>query len=172
MLCVGLAACQPEPGFVPLDNGFPELAIKAVRPPEHELAAPDQPVSVAPPTATPAQEGPPPPDWKAIEAYLRAQPPDVLIRLFFAELGQANVNRALAIARRESGLGKRGTPVAYDPACSADNPRSSASGLFQYLDDWAGWGGFAWADIVGPDCLTDVLMTVAVVRSQGWGPWQ
>jgi hypothetical protein len=128
-------------------------------------------VQVAPPVATPAIEGPPPLDLAAVAYTLRNLPPDVLIRLAFAEFGPRVVDRFLAIARRESGLGKRGAPVPYDPSCAADNPTSSASGLFQYLDGWAGYGGFDWALIVSRDCYEDVMMTVAVYRANGFGPW-
>ena len=201
MLCAGLTACQPGPAVLRElpghdadgpDLGTAEAILAAVA---EAQAAPvlreesSQPeAQPPPPTATPAIEGPAPLDLR----WMADLTPHQLIKVAFAELGAANVEKALYVACREGGLdkgrsmvnGKRVDPCdpryrlvdsqpPRGPACSADNPTSTASGLFQYLRGWAGWGGYSWADIVGPDCLTDVLMTVAVVRGpSGWGPWE
>jgi len=191
-----VAGCLP--GAVPHgadgpDLGTAEAILAAVAlPAESELPPPlERPSDLSsppPPTATPAIEGPAPLNL----AWMADLTPHQLIKMAFAELGPAHVEKALYVACREGGLdkgpsmvnGKRVDPCKLPyrrvdtqpprgPACSADNPTSSASGLFQYLRGWAGWGGYSWADIVGPDCLTDVLMTVAVVRGpSGWGPWE
>jgi hypothetical protein len=121
---------------------------------------------------------PPPVDYEAVHRWLRVLPPDTLIRIAFEGTGAAE--RMLAIARRESGLGKRGPGVPFDPACSAKNPRSSASGLFQTLRFWegrSGWWpgvahyGFSWAEIEGPDCYADVMIARAIWEESGFGPW-
>jgi len=57
----------------------------------------------------------------------------------------------------------RGNPL-------ADNPRSSASGLFQALDStWAGWGGYQRALHAPPG--VQVEHAAALWRSRGWQPW-
>lgn len=115
----------------------------------------------------------PPVDYAAVIAYMRTLPPDVLIRIAFADT--PHTDAMLRIARRESGLlkGNR-VAVPFDPACSAANPRSSARGLFQTLSGWQGTAqanGLSWANVVGPDCLDDVLLARAIYARSGLAPW-
>jgi hypothetical protein len=101
-------------------------------------------------------------DCAAVLRYVRALPPDQLIRIAWAGTGQEE--RALAIARRESGM-----------RCNADNPRSSASGLFQHLSIHAPRAeqmGFTWAEVAGPDCYADVMLAFAMWQESGWAPWR
>jgi hypothetical protein len=125
--------------------------------------APPAPVEVAPPATTTAVEAPPPEDvFVRTYEWLRALPPEELIRIAWDGTGQ--IDRALRIARRESGL-----------RCDADNPRSSASGLFQTLAihrPRAERLGLAWSDVTGPDCLADVILAKAIYADSGWGPWR
>lgn len=96
-----------------------------------------------------------------MQSYLRSLPPETLIRIAWAGTGQAD--RAVAIARRESGL-----------RCDADNPRSSAAGLFQTLSihrPRAERLGLTWANVTGPDCFDDVLLAFDMWQDGGWGPW-
>jgi hypothetical protein len=100
--------------------------------------------------------------YVAVLYTLRQMPPDELIRIAWDGTGQTE--RALAIARRESGMN-----------CAADNPRSSASGLFQHLSIHAPRAermGLAWANVTGPDCLDDVLLAKAMWEESGWAPWR
>lgn len=97
-------------------------------------------------------------------ALATACTPQDYIRWAFQGTGQEA--RAIAIADRETG----GT---FD--CAADNPRSSAAGLFQtlkrYHEDRALRLGFTWDDVAGPNCLADVVLAVDLWREQGWQPW-
>lgn len=95
-------------------------------------------------------------------AYERTLPAQTLIEIAWYGTGQTQ--RALAIARRESGL-----------RCDAKNPRSSASGLFQTMRLHEGRArrlGLTWSEIQGPDCLSDVLLAYALWAEQGWAPWR
>ena len=113
-------------------------------------------------------------DYAAAVRYveaLRKLPPDRLIEIVFD--GTGAVERMKRIARRESGLGRR-TPVPFDPACSARNRRSSASGLFQTLAGWNGLAqasGLSWSNVTGPDCLDDVILARKIWDRSGFGPW-
>ena len=100
--------------------------------------------------------------YRAVVYTLRQMPPDQLIRIAWEGTGQTE--RALAIARRESGFN-----------CAADNPRSSASGLFQHMSIHAPRAermGLSWTNVTGPDCLDDVLLAKAMWLESGWAPWQ
>lgn len=131
------------------------------------------------------------PDFAAIQYTLLNLPPDDLIKIAFSDFGPPVVEKFLYIACREGGLdkgparvnGKKVNPClpqyrlrdsqgAYGPACSAKSKISSASGMFQFLDDWAGYAGHPWANIVGPDCYHDVMMAKAVYINNGFGPWE
>ena len=104
---------------------------------------------------------PPPVDYTDVIAYERTLPAETLIRIAWAGTGQTD--RALAIARRESGL-----------RCNADNPRSSAAGLFQTLDihrPRAERLGLSWSNVAGADCLDDVLLAFDMWSDSGWRPW-
>jgi len=101
-------------------------------------------------------------DCAAVVRYLRALPPETLIVIAWDGTGQTE--RALAIARRESGM-----------RCDAANPRSSASGLFQHLSIHAPRAermGLSWSEITGPDCYADVLLAKAMWLESGWAPWR
>ena len=135
-------------------------------------------VTAAPPTTVPVV------DEAVVNYVLRTTPPDELIRYYFRDTSPAVIERMLVIACREGGIGKgRGhtwqeacSPSHRVPAvplsCGADNPTSSASGAFQFMGSWRGWGGFDWRDIAGPDCLADVQMARAVWAAEGFGPWE
>jgi len=89
-----------------------------------------------------------PPDWSTIAAFLRAQPSEWLIRWRWAATPHADL--MVRIARRESGL-----------RCDADNPTSSAAGLFQTMGfhrRLAEGIGLSWSNITGPDCLDDIVL--------------
>jgi hypothetical protein len=88
--------------------------------------------------------------------------PEQIIRWRWEGTGQAD--RAVAIATRESGL-----------RCDADNPRSSAAGLFQTMsihEARATRLDLRWSDVTGPDCLADVLLAFSLWQEQGWRPWR
>lgn len=124
------------------------------------------------PDLPPVPAVPAPVDYAAVIRYMRGLPPDVLIRIAFADTPVTE--RMLAIARRESGLGRH-TPVPFDPACSAKNPHSSATGLFQTLSGWNGTAvafNLSWANVAGPDCLDDVLLARAIYARSGLHPWR
>ena len=122
-------------------------------------------LALAGPLASPvkAQEAlPQPVDYQAVVRYLRALPPDTLIRIAWDGTGQ--VDTALAIARRESGFN-----------CAADNRSSSAAGLFQHLSIHAPRAdayGLHWAEVAGPDCYADVMLAFAMWQEGGWAPWR
>lgn len=103
-----------------------------------------------------------PVDYVAVQRYMRTLPAETLIRIAWSGTGQAD--RAVAIARRESGL-----------RCDADNPRSSASGLFQTLSlhrPRAERLGLTWSNVTGVDCLDDVFLAFDMWRDSGWRPWR
>ena len=103
----------------------------------------------------------PTPTYADVIAYMRTLPAQTLIEIAWAGTGQTE--RALAIARRESGL-----------RCDADNPYSSAAGLFQTIGIHrarAARLGLSWQEIAGPDCLADVLLAHDMWVDSGWRPW-
>jgi hypothetical protein len=103
-----------------------------------------------------------PVDYVAVITYMRTLPAETLIRIAWSGTGQAD--RAVAIARRESGL-----------RCDADNPRSSASGLFQTLSLHRARAerlNLTWSNVTGPDCLDDVFLAYDMWSDSGWGPWR
>jgi hypothetical protein len=52
----------------------------------------------------------------------------------------------------------------------AQNAKSSASGLFQFLQStWAGYGGYSEAWHAPPDVQLDAAL--ALWQRSGWGPW-
>jgi hypothetical protein len=70
---------------------------------------------------------------------------------------------ALRVARRESGF-----------RCNADNPRSSASGLFQLMGIHSGRAqrlGVAWQQ-AQTSCLANLAVARALYDEQGRRPWQ
>lgn len=124
-------------------------------------------------------------DEALVKYILVNTPPDELIRYYFSDQPQPVIDRMLYIACREGGMGKdrvnpkpnpcasgnRVPAVAFDPSCGADNPSSSATGLFQFMGSWRGWGGYDWSKIVSRDCLEDVQMARAVFAENGFDPW-
>ena len=68
------------------------------------------------------------------------------------------VDTALCIIDKES----RGNP-------NADNPRSTARGLFQILRSWPLNFGYAYADLYDPTINTDLAYRIYLI--QGWGAW-
>jgi hypothetical protein len=105
----------------------------------------------------------PPVDYyQAVVYTLRRMPPDELIRIAWA--GTGDTERMLAIARRESHFN-----------CAADNPHSSAAGLFQTIGmhrRLAESHGLDWGNITGPDCLDDVLLAKVLYDGSGLRPWR
>jgi hypothetical protein len=164
----GAAADAVEPANARVQILFGEFTL----PPHEEVTA------TPPPSAAPAPVPfAPVVDPSVVNYVLRTAPPDVLIRYYFRDTSETVINHMLRIAKRESGLGKGGTPVPYDPACAADNPRSSAAGLFQTLSGWSGLAStleppVTWAEVAGPDCLGDVRLARAIYARSGLGPWQ
>lgn len=144
----------PAPVLQELPGPLPEAAAPAVE---------EAVLSAAPAVFDLAQ-------WTAMMRTMRAKD---LIELVWN--GTPHVETMLYIACREAGLGKsrngscsasqrdydwRG-PTADAQACSANNPTSSAAGLFQTIGGHrrlAAGLGLSWGDIEGPDCLADVLL--------------
>jgi len=149
------------------------LAPSTARADEAPSPAPEMHYLPGPLPDAPIPEAPVP-DYAAAVRYveaLRHLPPDRLIEIVFE--GTGATQRMMRIARRESGLG-RSTPVPFDPACSAANRRSSARGLFQTLYGWSGTAvanGLLWTNVVGPDCLDDVILARKIWDRSGFGPW-
>ena len=165
-------------------QGFDPQTVQALK----EYAAEQAPASVNIPAIAQVPAIIPPVVSEPVVNYiLKTTPPDELIRYFFRDQSPETIERALFIACRESGMGKdrtRNLPwpqvcwpqnrvpaVPYDGSCGADNPHSSASGLFQFIKSWKGWGGYDWDLIVNHDCLEDVEMMRAVWDANGWDPW-
>jgi hypothetical protein len=83
-----------------------------------------------------------------VYAYVASLPADQLIRLRWADT--PHVATMLRIAQHESHFN-----------CAADNPTSSAAGLFQTMGSWrtlAESMGLKWSDITGPDCMADIAL--------------
>lgn len=96
-------------------------------------------------------------DQRAIQGDTDAA--QILIRVVFPE-DQA---WAIKVARRESGF-----------RCTARNPTSSASGLFQLMGihaPRAGRMGYEWQDIK-TSCLANLAVARALYDEQGRKPWQ
>jgi hypothetical protein len=140
------------------DVGYVPPPISIVQP-QHELEdvnVEPEPVAVEP-VSTVATE-PPTATLEQIARYiLRTAPAADLIRYYFGDAAPI----MLRIARHESGLGRPGTTDAQ--ACAADNPTSSAAGLFQTMGFHRALAegiGLSWANVAGPDCLDDVLLAL------------
>lgn len=160
---------------------FASAEIAAVLQPEQVVVQQEIPVVVPPPAAPPIV------DEAVVNYLLKNTPPDQLIRYYFRFESPQVIERMLYIACREGGMGKdrtRNLPphliclpqnrvpaVPYDGSCGADNPTSTASGLFQYLISWKNWGGYSWGLIVNHDCLEDVKMTYDVWKLNGFKHW-
>jgi hypothetical protein len=131
------------------------------------LPAPPEPMSVT------VQETRIAPSYLAGMAASRAARARALIEDRWKDT--PHVETMLRIACREAGLGKsrggscapgqrdydwRG-PTADAQACAADNPSSSAAGLFQTIGmhrRLAEGIGLSWANVAGPDCLDDIVL--------------
>lgn len=101
-------------------------------------------------------------DYAAVQTYLEHLDARTLIEIAWAGTGQTS--KALAIANRESHFN-----------CSAKNPHSSASGVFQTLSLHRARAerlGLAWSDVTGPSCYADVVLAFDIWRDSGWGPWR
>lgn len=102
-----------------------------------------------------------PPSYAGVIAALHQMTPEQLIRFLWPA---SAADRMVAIARRESGL-----------RCDADNPRSSAAGLFQTIGIHrarAARMNLSWADITGPDCVADAFLAKAIWDDSGFAPWR
>lgn len=114
---------------------------------------------LAPPNIPPA----PVPSPTASDAWtFIPMSPEDLIRARWE--GTGDEDTMVGIAWRES---------RFD--CAADNPRSSAAGLFQTLAihrPRAERLGIDWADITGPACLADVELAWSLYEEQGTSPWR
>lgn len=163
VLCSSLSACLAGTRELPRPLPYVDPMVRAVSytpPPVVDLdvdPAPTTTIEAVP--AAPAQTVDP---YVVTYEWLRALPPDELIRIAWAGTGQAD--RAISIARRESGL-----------RCDAQNPHSSATGLFQTLSihrPRAERLGLKWSDVTGPDCLADVILARDMYDDSGWGPWR
>ena len=131
-------------------------------------ATPEPPKEVPPPVVIPAK--PITVDyaavnryiWKTIENYVRSLPAEQLIRLWWKDT--PHVATMLRIAQRESHYN-----------CAADNPTSSAAGLFQTIGEHRALAqsmGLSWADIEGPDCIADLKLAWQLYNGgRGLGHW-
>jgi hypothetical protein len=106
---------------------------------------------------------PPPPTLEQISTYImRTLPPEQLIRYMWRDTPDADL--MVRIAAREACLYCKhadGTPFTAAEICSADNPHSSAAGLFQTMGIHRALAesmGLSWANITGPDCWDDARL--------------
>lgn len=171
-------ACLDAPTVTRLEiMGAPVVLDEFVPPPPTVLATPDPGLSSVP---TPVPLSAPVVMTQDLSLYvMRTADPRDLIRHYWA--GTGDVGLMLAIARREAGLGKPG----HDPreACAADNPRSSAAGLFQTMgfhrhlaETMAvpeGEPKLTWANVAGPDCWDDVRLAFQLYdHGRGLSNWR
>lgn len=175
-LAVGIAAFVPGPvsaqeiGINPSTTiNIPNVVV-AVTIPTTTTTIPPTTTTIAPTTTLPAV------DPAVVNYVLRTTPPKELIEYYWRDTPDLRI--MLTIAGHESGLGKRkrdGTIVSFE-ACSADNPGSSAAGLFQTMGFHRALAesmGLSWANIEGPDCLDDVLLAKQLYNhGKGLGNWK
>lgn len=86
-----------------------------------------------------------------------------LIRSVFGRAGPRVADQAVRVSHCE-------TAGTFDPTIR--NPRSSASGLFQFLDGtWRRWGDARWprAYLAPPDVQVEAAFRLWSAR--GWAPW-
>jgi hypothetical protein len=173
-LAVGIAAFVPTP--VSADDSADTTSVNipnvtvAVTIPTTTTTVPPITTTIAPTTTLPAV------DPAVVNYILRTTPPKELIEYYWRDT--PDVQTMLTIAGHESSLGKRkrdGTIVTFE-ACSADNPISSAAGLFQTMGFHRALAesmGLSWANIEGPDCLDDVLLAKQLYNhGKGLGNWK
>lgn len=143
-----LAASSPG---VARAEGEGVATVSFVIPPVIQVAPPpaEVPVPEAPPVPIPEAIPPPTPPLEDIARWvLRHSDGETLIRYYWRDT--PHVEQMLRIARRESGM-----------RCNADNPTSSAAGLFQTIGSHrrlAEGMGLTWANVTGPDCWDDVRL--------------
>lgn len=122
---------------------------------------------------------PPPPTLEQISIYImRTAPPEELIRYMWRDTPDADL--MVRIAAREACLyckHKDGTPFTAAEICSADNPHSSAAGLFQTMGFHRALAesmGLSWANITGPDCWDDARLAFQLYNNgkglRNWSP--
>lgn len=119
-----------------------------------------------------------PPTLEEISNYImRTTPPEALIRYIWRNT--PDVDQMLRIAAREACLyckHKDGTPYTAAEICSADNPRSSAAGLFQTMGfhrALAEGMGLSWANVTGPDCWDDARLAFQLYNGgKGLSNWR
>ena len=132
-------------------------------------APPDVPIAPVTPTAS----------LDEISNYImRTLPPEQLIRYMWRDT--PDVDLMLRIAAREACLyckHRDGTPYTAAEICSADNPYSSAAGLFQTMGfhkTLAESMGLSWANITGPDCWDDARLAFQLYNHgkglRNWSP--
>jgi hypothetical protein len=118
-----------------------------------------------------------PPSLEEISTYImRTLPPEELIRYMWRDT--PHVNLMLRIAAREACLyckHRDGTPYTPAEICSADNPRSSAAGLFQTMGfhrALAEGMGLSWSNVAGPDCWDDARLAFQLYNhGKGLSNW-
>jgi hypothetical protein len=117
------------------------------------------------------------PNIAAVIYTLRAAEPEELIAYLWKDTPHARL--MLAIAAREACLycvHRDGTPFTKAEICGADNPRSTASGLFQTMGfhrPLAEGIGLSWGNVVGADCLDDALLAWQLYdQGRGLNHWK
>lgn len=183
-IMVGLmsTACLDAPKYTRVEiMGSPVVLDEFVPPEPKAIATPDPGLSNLP---TPVPLSAPIPMTADLAVLvMRTTPPADLIRYYWR--GTGDVGLMLAIARREAGLGKRardGHIITFE-ACGADNPSSSAAGLFQTMgfhrhlaETMAvpdGEPQLTWANVAGPDCWDDVRLAFQLYdHGRGLSNWR
>jgi hypothetical protein len=121
----------------------------------------------------------PPPNLEEVSTYImRTTPPEELIRYMWRNTPDADL--MVRIAAREACLfckHRDGTPFTPAEICSADNPGSSAAGLFQTMGfhrTLAEGMGLSWANVTGPDCWDDARLAFQLYNNgkglRNWAP--
>jgi hypothetical protein len=137
------------------------------------------PVTEPPTTVPPEVLTVPTASLEDISTYImRTLPPEQLIRYMWRNT--PDVDLMLRIAAREACLyckHRDGTPYTAAEICSADNPYSSAAGLFQTMGfhkTLAESMGLSWANITGPDCWDDARLAFQLYNHgkglRNWSP--
>ena len=149
--------------------------------PTQEVPAPE-PTPTPPPADVPIAA---PPSLEEISTYImRTTPPEALIRYMWRDT--PHVDLMLRIAAREACLyckHKDGTPYTPAEICSADNPGSSAAGLFQTMGFHralaesmvvpAGQPKLTWTNVAGPDCWDDARLAFQLYNGgKGLSNWK
>lgn len=167
LLLIGLAgsALSPDSGLDRVvAQAVPERVVAAVPspPPDplYDLPAP----APSPETTTTTTTAPPPPPPPKTKRTVAAAPPAAgscggWLDAITAAFGPERTPRACRIMMCESG----GNPT-------AQNPHSTASGLFQFLrSTWANYAGYSEAWLAPP--LVQIEAAAALQARSGWGQW-